>query len=150
RGRLFELLSADTPTLRDDAALRQAAQVPQSQVRMELPAAIGDYTDFYSSRYHAENVGTMIRGAENALQPNWLHLTVAYHGRASSVVISGTPFRRRLGQTMADGATSPRFGPSRALDYELEMGFFIGPGNNLGEPITAAAAQPQIFGLVLV
>lgn len=150
RGRLFELLSADTPTLRDDAALRQAAQVPQSLVRMELPAAIGDYTDFYSSRYHAENVGTMIRGAENALQPNWLHLPVAYHGRASSVVISGTPVRRPLGQTMADGATSPRFGPSRALDYELEMGFFIGPGNNLGEPITAAAAQPQIFGLVLV
>jgi len=150
RRRLFELLSAENPTLRDNAELRQAALVPQSRVRMELPAVIGDYTDFYSSRYHAENVGTMIRGPENALQPNWLHLPVAYHGRASSVVISGTPVRRPLGQTMAEGATSPRFGPSRALDYELEMGFFIGPGNNLGEPITAAAAEPHIFGLVLV
>lgn len=150
RRRLLELLSADNPTLRDDAALRQAALVPQSQVRMELPAVIGDYTDFYSSRYHAENVGTMIRGPENALQPNWLHLPVAYHGRASSVVISGTPIHRPLGQTMADGAASPRFGPSRALDFELEMGFFIGPGNNLGEPVSAAAAEPHIFGLVLV
>jgi len=150
RRRLLELLSADNLTLRDDAALRQEALVPQSQVRMELPAVIGDYTDFYSSRYHAQNVGTMIRGPENALQPNWLHLPVAYHGRASSVVISGTPIHRPLGQTMADGAASPRFGPSRALDFELEMGFFIGPGNNLGEPVSAAAAEPHIFGLVLV
>lgn len=150
RRRVVELLTADDPVLRDDAALRQAALVPQSQVQMQLPAAIGDYTDFYSSRYHAENVGTMIRGAENALQPNWLHLPVAYHGRASSIVISATPIRRPQGQTMAEGAARPRFGPSRALDYELEMGFFIGPGNRLGEPVVAASARSHIFGLVLV
>src|SRR5690606_13005411 len=91
-----------------------------------------------------------IRGAENALQPNWLHLPVAYHGRASSIVISATPIRRPQGQTMAEGAARPRLGPSRALDYELEMGFFIGPGNRLGEPVVAASARSHIFGLVLV
>lgn len=145
RRRISELLRADCPTLRDDAELRAQALLPQEQVEMLLPAEIGDYTDFYSSRYHATNVGTMIRGAENALQENWLHLPVAYHGRASSVVVSGQDVRRPLGQT-----GKGKFGPTRALDFELEMGVFIGPGSMLGEPIPIDRAGDHVFGLVLV
>lgn len=145
RERLTELLRDDVPTLRDNAALRREAFHPQDQVEMLPPMQIGDYTDFYSSRYHAENVGTMIRGPENALQENWLHLPVAYHGRASSIVLDGADIRRPRGQTGPG-----RFGPSRALDFELEMGFFVGPGNALGEPIPVAKAAEHIFGMVLV
>src|SRR5205085_5452470 len=115
------------------AVLRHAALLPQRDVQMLLPCAIGDYTDFYSSREHATNVGTMFRGKENALMPNWLHLPVAYHGRASSIVVSGTDLHRPMGQTKADDATAPTFGPSKVMDFELEMGFFNGPGNKLGE-----------------
>ena len=136
--------------LRDDEALRRRALLPADGVEMLLPVEIGDYTDFYSSREHATNVGTMFRGAENALMPNWLHLPVAYHGRASSVVASGTDLRRPRGQTKADDAQRPSFTPSRLVDFELEMGFFIGPGSALGEPISIAAAEEHIFGLVLV
>jgi fumarylacetoacetase len=111
---------------------------------------IGDYTDFYSSREHATNVGIMFRGKENALMSNWLHLPVAYHGRSSSIVVSGTDIHRPCGQTKADGADQPDFGPSRSLDFELEMGCFIGPGNELGEPIPIARAADHVFGMVLV
>jgi fumarylacetoacetase len=121
-----------------------------ADVEMLLPVEIGDYTDFYSSREHAHNVGTMLRGPDKALMPNWLHLPVAYHGRASSVVVSGTDLRRPCGQTKADDADAPIFGPSRNVDFELEMGFFIGPGNALGEPIPIARAEDHIFGMVLV
>jgi fumarylacetoacetase len=117
---------------------------------MHLPAEIGDYTDFYASREHATNVGVMMRGPENALMPNWLHLPVAYHGRASSVVVSDTPIRRPRGQVKPDNADRPVFGPSRSLDFELEMGFFVGPGNALGQPIPIAQAADHIFGMVLV
>ena len=144
------LLRDDEATLRDDAKLRDAALVPMTEVEMCLPAHVGDYTDFYSSREHATNVGSMFRGKENALLPNWLHLPVAYHGRASSIVISGTDLRRPLGQTKADDAAAPTFGASRVVDFELEMGFFIGPGNALGQPVPTSAAAEQIFGLVLV
>jgi fumarylacetoacetase len=150
RALLGRLLRHDEPTLRDQAALRDRALVPRAEVEMLLPADIGDYTDFYSSRDHATNVGSMFRGPENALLPNWLHLPVAYHGRASSVVISGTDLHRPLGQTKADTAAAPSFGPSRSVDFELEMGFFIGPGNRLGQPIPIQAAPEHIFGLVLV
>jgi fumarylacetoacetase len=150
RRRLIELLREDEPALRDNEPLRRGALFRQDEVGMLLPAAIGDYTDFYSSRDHATNVGTMLRGAENALQANWLHLPVAYHGRSSSLVISGMDVRRPCGQTMPEGAARPNFGPSRALDFELEMGFLIGPGNELGQPIPIAGAAEQIFGLVLV
>ncbi|MBL8795902.1 MAG: fumarylacetoacetase [Planctomycetia bacterium] len=150
RGAISRLLQADEPTLRDDVNLRTQALVSQADVRMLLPVEIGDYTDFYSSRQHATNVGIMLRGPDNALMPNWLHLPVAYHGRASSVVVSGTDVRRPCGQTKADEAPAPTFGPSRSLDFELEMGFFTGPGNALGEPISIAAAPRHIFGLVLV
>jgi fumarylacetoacetase len=155
RQQLVELLSADSPsadspTLRDDTALRREALLPQTEVEMLLPAAVGDYTDFYSSREHATNCGTMLRGPEQPLTPNWLHLPVAYHGRSSSLLVSGTAVRRPRGQTMPEGADQPRFGPTRALDFELEMGFFIGPGNPLGQPIPIAEAPRHIFGLVLV
>jgi fumarylacetoacetase len=136
--------------LRDDSGLRDAAFHSMTGVEMLLPATIGDYTDFYSSREHATNVGTMFRGPDNALQENWLHLPVGYHGRSSSVVVSGTDVRRPKGQTKADDAESPSYGPSRLMDFELEMGFFVGPGNALGEPIPIAGAAEHIFGMVLL
>ena len=150
RARISELLSADCPTLRDDSELRARAFVPIDQVVMHLPAEIGDYTDFYSSKYHAFNVGTMFRGPENALMPNYTWIPVGYHGRASSVVPSGTPVRRPCGQTKADDADTPTFGPCRLLDFELEMGFFTGPASELGTPIPIDSAHEHIFGMVLV
>jgi fumarylacetoacetase len=150
RSHVSRLLRATESTLRDNARLREQALVPQVEVEMLLPALIGDYTDFYSSREHATNVGTMLRGPDNALQPNWLHLPVAYHGRSSSIVVSGTPVRRPLGQSKPALAEVPIFGPSRSLDFELEMGVLIGPGNELGQPIPIRAAGQHLFGLVLV
>jgi fumarylacetoacetase len=150
REMLRYLLSADTPTLRDDTRLREKVFHAQNDVTMKLPARIGNYTDFYSSYHHAHNVGTMLRGPENALMPNWKWLPVAYHGRASSVVVSGTDVRRPSGQTKAPDAASPAFGPTKSLDYELEMAFLIGPGNSLGEPVPIDRATDDIFGLVLM
>ncbi|MFL5240542.1 MAG: fumarylacetoacetase [Gemmataceae bacterium] len=150
RQTISRLLRNDEPTLRDNGPLRERALVTLAEVEMLMPVEIGDYTDFYSSREHAHNVGTMLRGPDKALMPNWLHLPVAYHGRASSVVISGTDLHRPRGQTKADDAELPTFGPSRNVDFELEMGFFIGPGNELGRPIPIERAQEHIFGMVLV
>jgi fumarylacetoacetase len=150
RGRVSGLLSAENPELRDDAALREHALHPASKVEMLLPARIGDYTDFYSSIEHATNMGKMFRDPDKALLPNWRHLPVGYNGRAGSVVVSGTGVRRPRGQTMPEGAESPVFGPSKILDFELEMGFFTGPGNRLGEPIPIERAREHIFGMVLV
>jgi fumarylacetoacetase len=150
RQRIGELLRADEPTLRDDHALREAALLPAASVEMLLPARIGDYTDFYSSREHATNVGTMLRGPANALQPNWLHLPVGYHGRSSSIVVSGTDIRRPCGQFRPDGADQPSFGPSRMMDFELEVGFLVGAPSELGQPVPIERAADHIFGLVLV
>ena len=150
RSKLTRLLRHDEPTLRDDAALRNAALVPAGSVEMQLPTVIGDYTDFYSSREHATNVGVMLRGPDNALQANWLHLPVGYHGRASSVVVSGTDVRRPMGQTKPADAEQPIYGPSRLMDFELEMGFFVGPGNELGTTIPIEKTSDHIFGMVLV
>ena len=150
RCRVSELLDRDCEILRDNSALREKALWRQDAVQMELPMEIGDYTDFYASREHATNVGTMFRGAEQALNPNWLHLPIGYHGRASSVVVSGTNVRRPLGQSVPAGAAQPVFGPSKAMDFELEVGFFIGPGNQLGHPISLKDAENHIFGLVLL
>eukprot|EP00795_Rhopilema_esculentum_P013347 gene13347-4197_t len=132
RQTLQRILSANEGYLRDNADLRSRCLVPQSSVQMHLPAEIGDYTDFYSSRPHATNVGTMFRGKDNALMPNWLYLPVGYHGRASSVVISGTPVRRPCGQSRADDTKPPSFGPCKIMDFELEM------------------ADEHIFGMVLM
>ncbi len=150
RRQVQEVLREDNAVLRDNAALREQALLPRNNVEMLLPMEIGDYTDFYSSRHHATNVGAMLRGRDNALMPNWLHLPVAYHGRASSVVASGTDLHRPCGQRLPDGAKQPVFGPSRAVDFELEIGFVIGPGNRLGEPISTSEALEHVFGLVLV
>ena len=150
RQRIMELLDADEPTLRDDEALRDAALIPAASAQMLLPARIDDYTDFYSSREHATNVGVMLRGPDNALQPNWLHLPVGYHGRSSSIVVSGTDIHRPRGQTKPADADQPTYGPSRLMDFELEMGFFVGPGNDLGRPIPIDRAAEHIFGMVLV
>jgi fumarylacetoacetase len=150
RAEISRLLTADEPALRDNKALRDRALLPMAQVAMALPFRIGDYTDFYSSREHASNVGAMLRGPQNALMPNWLYLPVAYHGRASSVVVSGTDLRRPLGQSKADDTPAPTFGPSRSLDFELEMGCFVGPGNELGRPVLADEAPRHLFGMVLV
>src|ERR1700722_19442819 len=150
RETLQHLLSADAPTLRDDPALRERVFHQQRDVTMQLPAPIGHYTDFYSSYHHAHNVGTMLRGPENALMPNWKWLPVAYHGRSSSVVVGGTDVRRPHGQTKPADAASPVFGPSKSFDYELETAFLIGPGNSLGNPVPIGQATDHIFGLVLM
>jgi len=147
---LHRLLSCDDPTLRDDPVLRGRVLLPVDLVTMQFPVIIPDYTDFYASREHATNVGTMFRGAENALMPNWLHLPVGYHGRASSIILSGQDIVRPSGQTMPADGDRPVFGPSRLLDFELEMGFLIGAGNRRGEPVPIDCALDNIFGLVLV
>lgn len=149
RQTIQTLLSADNTILRDNATLRQQAIHPVQTVTLHLPVAIGDYTDFYSSRQHASNVGEMFRGKDNLLLPNWLHLPVAYHGRASSIVLSGTPIHRPQGQIMPKGANTPIFSPTQELDFELEMGLFIGQGNQLGQPIPIGNANDHIFGFVL-
>jgi fumarylacetoacetase len=120
------------------------------EARMHLPVAIGGYTDFYSSKEHATNVGSMFRDPKNALLPNWRHLPVAYNGRASSVVVSDTPVRRPRGQLKLPDADEPIFGPTRKLDFELETAFIVGEGNALGEPIAVDQAEKHIFGLVLM
>ena len=137
---------ADRPLSREvESALR-----PLADVELLLPAAIGDYTDFYSSREHATNVGTMFRGVDNALMPNWLRLPVAYHGRAGTIIPSGRNIVRPRGQSRPAGSDAPLFAPSVDLDFELEMGFFVGPGSPLGKPIPVESAADHIFGLVLV
>ena len=142
RQQLIGLLSSD------NSPIKKEALIPIQEVQMHLPVAIGDYTDFYASREHATNVGIMFRGRENALMPNWLHLPVGYHGRASSVVLSGADVIRPRGQVASNGV--PEFITSRSLDFELEMGFFIGTGNHLGEPISIENAHEHIFGMVLL
>src|SRR5262249_821851 len=127
RGIISRLLRADEPALRDNVKLRDQVLLPMSEINLHVPCWIHNYTDFYSSRQHATNVGIMLRGPDNALMPNWLHLPVAYHGRASSIVVSGEDIRRPCGQTKTDDAPSPSFGSSRALDFELQIGFFLRP-----------------------
>src|SRR4051812_16838369 len=150
RACISDLLRHDNPRLREDLGLRAQALVPIEDARLHLPVEIGGYTDFYSSKEHATNVGMMFRDPKNALLPNWLHLPVGYNGRASSVVVSGTPVRRPNGQTKAPNAENPSFGPSRKLDIELETAFIIGEGNALGEPIAVGEAERHIFGMVLM
>lgn len=149
RNRLQELFSEGNTELKDNEALRNAAMWPMNICEMMLPVQIGDYTDFYSSEDHATNVGKMFRDPANALLPNWKHLPVGYHGRSSSIVISGTPLHRPKGQTKADDAPAPTFGPSRLVDFELEMAFIIGKETQLGDSITTAEADEHIFGMVI-
>ncbi len=150
RLEIQNLLKDDNPLLRDNSKLREKAFSKIDDVIMCMPAEIGDYTDFYSSRDHATNVGVMFRGKDNALMPNWLHLPVGYHGRASSVIISGMDIIRPRGQVKNPDKDFPEFKSTSQLDIELEMGFFIGQGNNLGEPVSINEAENHIAGMVLV
>ena len=150
RACLSRLLDANDRELRDDSRLREACLFSRMSVDMLLPARIGDYTDFYSSLDHATNMGKMFRDPANPLLPNWRHMPVGYNGRTSSIVVSGTPVRRPCGQMKPDDAETPVFGPSGVLDIELEVGFFTGPGNELGSPIPLRETRNHIFGLVLV
>lgn len=149
RGRLSELMRHDNPELRDDTHVREAALIGADKVDMQMPFAIGDYTDFYSSRQHAYNVGCMFRDPANALLPNWLHLPVGYHGRASSIIPSGVDIHRPCGPFRPSPDAAPVFGPTRQLDFELEVGFFTYEGKDLGQRISTAEADDHIFGLAL-
>jgi len=131
-----------------EAALR-ACLVAQGDAEYSVPARIGDYTDFYTSVYHATNIGKLFR-PDNPLLPNYKWVPIGYHGRASSVIVSGQPFRRPIGQSMPPGAETPSFGPSKRMDYELELGIFVGPGNALGERVAMADAESHVFGLCLL
>lgn len=137
---------------KDDSLLRDpelSLLTARGEVKMHLPVRVGDYTDFYSSREHATNVGAMFRDPDNALLPNWLHLPVGYHGRASSIVPSGVDIRRPKGQTMPKGADAPVFGPSKRLDFELEVACVIGKNSKMGKAVSTQKAEDYIFGLVL-
>ena len=146
RARLTELL-AEGSTLRDRI---EPHLHPQSDCDLHLPIAVSEYTDFYASLHHATNVGTMFRGPENALPPNWLHMPIGYNGRASTVVVSGTDIHRPNGQIKTPDDPQPRFGPSEKLDIELELGAIVGTPSEMGKPLTVAEADAMIFGYVLL
>jgi fumarylacetoacetase len=150
RNRIAEIFDLKNKELRDNSVHRAAILFDIEEVEMLLPVDIGDYTDFYSSKEHATNVGTMFRDPDNALLPNWLHIPVGYHGRSSSVVVSGTKTRRPMGQTLAPGETQPSFGPSKRVDFELEMGFICSNANDLGKTVSVDEAKENIFGMVLL
>ncbi|OKL44309.1 fumarylacetoacetase [Pseudovibrio exalbescens] len=151
RDRLVALFKADgDPALKENAALRDKAMVLQSRATMHLPFHVAEYTDFYAGRQHAFNVGTMFRGPENALPPNWLHIPIGYNGRASTVVVSGTDIARPLGQKKAPTDEMPRFGACERLDIELEMGAVVGLPSEMGRPISVQEADGMIFGYVLL
>ncbi|WP_421871370.1 fumarylacetoacetase [Marinoscillum sp.] len=149
RERLSEIFQKDNAELRDNAEGKSSVLTPVGEVDLLMPVHVGDYTDFYSSEQHATNVGTMFRDPDNALLPNWKHIPVGYHGRASSIVVSGTDLRRPKGQTMEPEASKPSFGPTKRLDFELEMAFVTGKVNELGNSITPDEADEYIFGFTL-
>jgi fumarylacetoacetase len=150
RARISELLRHDYAELRDNPHLRRRALVPIANAKLHLPIAVSGYTDFYSSKEHATNVGVMFRGKDNALQPNWLHMPIGYNGRASTVVASGTKVRRPRGQLKPPTAEVPGFGPCKRLDFELEMGVVVGQPSAIGEMLSEAQAEEMIFGFVLL
>ncbi len=150
RAQLTDLFTGDDPRLRDDTRRHNGSLLTRAAMRTHMPFEVAEYTDFYAGRHHACNVGSMVRGPENALPPNWLHIPIGYNGRASTVVVSGTPVVRPLGQTRPPGAEAPVFGPSRRLDFELELGAVVGVPNRLGRPLTVAEADAMIFGYVLL
>lgn len=149
REQLMQLFSENNVELNNNAEHKNIVLIDAAKVQNLLPVEVGDYTDFYSSMEHATNVGKMFRDPANALLPNWKHLPVGYHGRASSIFVSGTPFHRPKGQSKAPDAELPSFGPTKLLDFELEMAFIIGKENKLGESISTEKAEEYIFGMVL-
>ncbi|WP_446051281.1 fumarylacetoacetase [Zobellia laminariae] len=149
RNRISEIFEESNETLKNNEDHKNVVLFSMDEIEMQLPVLIGDYTDFYSSKEHATNVGTMFRDPDNALLPNWLHIPVGYHGRSSTIIPSGTPIHRPMGQTLPKGAETPVFGPSRLVDFELEMAFITTDTNVLGEPISVDEAEEYIFGMVL-
>ena len=149
RDRIAEIFDSKNETLKNNVKHKEIVLFRLDEIEMKMPVQVGDYTDFYASKEHATNVGTMFRGADNALMPNWLHLPVGYHGRSSSIVTTHIPVHRPQGQTMPVGAKTPVFGPSKQVDFELEMAFITTDANDLGEPIPIEEAEDYIFGLVL-
>jgi fumarylacetoacetase len=149
RDEVSALLGSDSPAYRADRDIGRRILVPMREAELFLPAQIGDYSDFYASVSHASNVGSMFR-PENPLLPNYKWVPIGYHGRASSIVVSGTPVRRPRGQIKDTDADSPVYRPTGALDYEVEVGCFVGPGNPLGQPVAIDQAEKHLFGLCLV
>jgi fumarylacetoacetase len=149
RNRVSEIFMKDNPALRDNAEHRKTVLFTMEEIEMKLPVDVGDYTDFYASKEHATNVGSLFRDPENALLPNWLHIPIGYHGRSSSIIPSGTPIYRPVGQTKPGDDGVPGFGPSKLLDFELEMAFITTASNKLGKQIPIEEAEDCIFGLVL-
>jgi fumarylacetoacetase len=150
RNRIGDIFDIENPLLRDNQDHCEIIIFKMEDVEMQLPVLIGDYTDFYSSKEHATNVGKMFRDPENALLPNWLHIPVGYHGRSSTIVPSGIPIHRPMGQTLPNGELSPVFGPSRSVDFELETAFITTDVNIMGENIPVNEAEDYIFGMVLL
>jgi len=149
RERISDLLNANNSELRDNKPAREIALISMEEAEMLMPVKVANYTDFYSSEEHATNVGTMFRDPDNALLPNWKHIPVGYHGRASSIVASGVDIHRPKGQTKAPDAEKPSFGPCKRLDFELEMAFITCKENGLGNAVSTDDAENHIFGLVL-
>ncbi|OPF95542.1 fumarylacetoacetase [Rhodopseudomonas palustris] len=150
RARINALLRHDNPELRDHAELRAKALLPMSQVKLHLPLRVAGFTDFYSSKEHATNVGTMFRDKTNPLLPNWLHIPIGYNGRASTVVVSGTQIHRPRGQLKPPSAELPSFGPCKRLDFELEIGVVVGQSSAMGTMLTEQQAEEMIFGFTLL
>lgn len=150
RNRIADVFDVKNSKLRDNAEHKEKIIFRMDEVEMQLPVSVGDYTDFYASKEHATNVGSLFRDPENALLPNWLQIPIGYHGRSSSIIPSGTPVRRPIGQQRpSEGETTPNFGPSKLLDFELEMAFITTVANDLGDRIPIKEAEEYIFGLVL-
>jgi fumarylacetoacetase len=150
RNKIADIFNAENDDLKENIKHKNKIIFNINEIEMLLPVDIGDYTDFYSSKEHATNVGTMFRDPDNALFPNWLHIPVGYHGRASSVVVSGTKIRRPKGQTIPNNSKQPVFGPSKLVDFELEMGFITTDANKLGKSVAIDEAEDSIFGMVLL
>ena len=149
RNRIAEIFDVENDKLQNNEAHKDKILFPTESVQMLMPVFTQDYTDFYSSKEHAMNVGIMFRGKENALMPNWLHMPIGYHGRSSSIIVSGENIHRPKGQMMPKDADKPVYGPCKALDIELEMAFITSDGKHLGESISTKEAEDYIFGMVI-
>lgn len=149
RNRISKIFDIENSSLQNNTDHKKTVLFSIDEIEMQLPVQIGDYTDFYSSKEHATNVGTMFRDPENALMPNWLHIPVGYHGRSSTIIPSGTPVHRPMGQTFPKNAEAPVFGPSKLVDFELEMAFITTDANVLGESVSINEAEDYIFGMVV-
>ncbi len=149
RNRIAEIFDEKNTKLKNNEDHRNRVLFTLDEIEMQMPVQVGDYTDFYSSKEHATNIGSMFRDPDNALLPNWLHIPVGYHGRSSSIIPSGIPVHRPQGQTKPADSETPVFGPSQRVDFELEMAFITTDANHLGEPIPVDEAEDYIFGMVI-